>query len=271
MTLIRVNLHPRIQAILNEYITRMQQVLPLQGLYIYGSIALGDYSLELSDIDFIAVTEARLNSDCIHHVEQVHRLIEKKYPKPNLNGIYVTGGDLGKLQDEIFPFPSYSDGKFTPAGYFECNMVTWYELKESGITILGPDARDLAYTVDWNQLISLMHENLNTYWQRWIVQSEKRLSLKSAALYLLSSEVEWGVLGITRLFYTFREHQITSKVRAGEYALQIVPERWHKILQEARRVRKGAKKSLYSSKWQRRSDTLDYMRYILQQANAMFE
>lgn len=265
------NLHPRIQTILNEYMTQMQKVLPLQGFYIYGSIALGDYSLELSDIDFVAVTEDRLNPDCIHHVEQVHRLIERKYPKPNLNGIYVTWDDLGKLQEEISPYPSYCDGKFTDAGYFECNLVTWYELKSSGITILGPDAGDLAYTVDWNQLISLMHANLNTYWHRWIAQSEKRLSLKSAALYWLSSEVEWGVLGITRLFYTFREQQITSKAGAGEYALQIVPERWHKILQEAIRVRKGAKKSLYSSKSQRRTDALQYMRFIQNEANAMFD
>ncbi|OPA73728.1 hypothetical protein BVG16_26935 [Paenibacillus selenitireducens] len=264
-------LHPRIQTILYEYISMVQKELPLQGFYIYGSIALGDYSLELSDIDFIAVTDQRLNPDGIRHVEQVHRLVERKFPKPNLNGIYVTWEDLGKLQEEITPYPFYCDGKLTAAGYFECNLVTWYELKHTGITIIGPEASDLAFTVDWGQLISLMYANLNTYWQRWIVQSEKHLSLKSAALYFRSSEVEWGVLGITRLFYTFREHQITSKARAGEYALLIVPERWHKILQEALRVRRGVKKSMYASKSQRRSDALHYMKYIQKEANAMFE
>ncbi|MDZ5016954.1 DUF4111 domain-containing protein, partial [Clostridium perfringens] len=63
--------------------------------------------------------------------------------------------------------------------------------------------------------------------------------------------IEWGVLGVSRLYYTFKERDITSKIGAGEYALQNLPERWHKIINESMRLRKGNKKSFYNSIFER--------------------
>ncbi|CAM2903788.1 aminoglycoside adenylyltransferase domain-containing protein [Paenibacillus sediminis] len=264
-----VNLHPRINHIIDTYLSKVNQVKPglIKGFYLYGSIALGDYSLELSDIDFITVTDERLHEEDLVILEGIHQEIERTHKKPNMNGIYLTWSELGKLSDSIQPFPYYMDGVMHRAGYFELNLVTWYELKHHGIRFVGPEIEQLDLNVDMELFYANMHENLNAYWAGWIDRASRVLSPYSYSAYFRRQDMEWGVLGITRLFYTFRERKITSKRLAGEYALTVVPERWHKIIQESINVRRGVRRSLYVSRMKRKSDALGYMRYILEQCN----
>ncbi|MCG7406207.1 DUF4111 domain-containing protein [Paenibacillus sp. ACRRX] len=258
------DLHPKIQAILKLYMDMINEVQPglIEGLYIYGSVAMGDYSLRLSDIDFIAVTHKRMTDEDILTVERVHRKVNRAYKKPNLNGIYITWDELGKRAEEVEPFPYYCDGRMHRSGYFEMNLVTWYGLKTHGIALIGPTTKELPYEVSWQQLIQDMQHNLQTYWMSWIKRSHAMLKDR-IGLYLFRSQVEWGVLGISRLFYTFREQDITSKRLAGEYALRVVPEQWHPIIKDAIDYREGIRSSSYRSRAVRKADTLSYMEYII--------
>lgn len=264
-----IPVHPRIHQIISEYMKLLNERRPglIEGLYIYGSIAYGDYSLSLSDIDFIAVSKHRLEHSDFAEIVEIHRLMQKSYPKPPLEGIYLTWEDIGRLEN-IKPYPYYHAGKMHESGYFELNRVTWYELRTCGITILGPEVSELAIDMEWELLIRDMEQNLNSYWRNWIEQSGQPLSLKSLSLLCHRGVAEWGVLGITRLFYTFRENQITTKFRAGEYALGVVPEKWHRIITECMNYRNGISQSLYRSIWQRKKDALGYMNYILNECNS---
>ncbi|MOA29269.1 hypothetical protein D3C78_1502730 [compost metagenome] len=152
------------------------------------------------------------------------------------------------------------DGIMHEAGYFEMNLVTWYELKQFGIAIIGPNAQDLDFTVHWEHLITKMHENLNSYWKKWLSKS---------TFYIRGTDIEWGVLGVTRLFYTFREHGITTKAQAGDYALQVVPKQFHKILEESIHIRRQKKGSLYRSIIKRKHDANQYMKYIMDECDKM--
>ncbi|WP_068922721.1 aminoglycoside adenylyltransferase domain-containing protein [Planobispora rosea] len=49
----------------------------------------------------------------------------------------------------------------------------------------------------------------------------------------------WIVTGVTRLHYTLATGDITSKEGAGRYALQTFPARWHRVLDEALRIRRA--------------------------------
>ena len=83
------------------------------------------------------------------------------------------------------------------------------------------------------------------------------------ALALFGQKVEWGVLGISRLYYTIHEKDIASKYEAGKYVLDRVPPDFEKILNEALRIRKAESKSYYNSPFKRRKDTLSFMRYMI--------
>ncbi|WP_277674507.1 aminoglycoside adenylyltransferase domain-containing protein, partial [Piscibacillus halophilus] len=54
-------------------------------------------------------------------------------------------------------------------------------------------------------------------------------------------EVEWTVLGLLRQYYTLMEKDIISKLEAGYYGLEILPTKWHPIIQEAINIRKNVK------------------------------
>ncbi len=79
--------------------------------------------------------------------------------------------------------------------------------------------------------------------------------------------IQWAVLGILRLWYTFREHDITSKTDAGRYALTHLPVRWHPLIQEAINLRDAPEQRFYKSRVCRAWDAVQFLRYIIQLCN----
>jgi hypothetical protein len=266
-------LHPRIAEILRLFIDQLSEARQglLEGFYLCGSIALGDYSIEMSDIDFVAFTNKRLSDSDVALIQSIHENVESRYRKPNLSGIYLSWDDMGQLPESIAPYPYYADGRMHIAGYYNLNLVTWFELKHYGKEMVGPPVAELDFEVDMEQLISRMRQNLNAYWTGWIRKSSRLYSPYAPGQYFQRTDVEWGVLGISRLFYTFREKNITTKAAAGHYALDVVPEKWHRIVEEAILIRRGVSKSLYRSKVKRKSEALAFMRYIQRECNSLFE
>ena len=75
---------------------------------------------------------------------------------------YVYASDLGKRGDTLRPYPQFQDGELYPAIHDAINSVTWWELKNHGISIVGTASGTLPFTVNWDPLITEMRENLNT-------------------------------------------------------------------------------------------------------------
>jgi hypothetical protein len=261
----------RAQEVLNAYFQLLDSKLLnfLKAYYIYGSISLDAFTKGWSDFDFIAVVKQKVTADEIAILKQIHRDIHRKFPKTILDGKYIMSADMQKLNKEEQPYLLFNEGKYRGIRPFNKNSIDAYQLKEYGIAIRGQEPKEYDYTVDWDILIHNMHGNLNTYWVDWRVKCKRFLSLSYLGLLFKLNMIEWGVLGVSRLYYTFKEKQITSKVGAGEYALRSVPERWHKIINESMRLRKGLTKSYYTSIFKRRNDALDYINYIIGEINSI--
>ncbi|MFB9327150.1 aminoglycoside adenylyltransferase domain-containing protein [Paenibacillus aurantiacus] len=255
-------LHPDVRGVITEYGAQVNEVgvLPIRGFYLYGSIAMGGYTPGRSDVDFVAVLDRMLTQAECSRLAAIHGHVASCWPSPEMNGIYVMRDQLGKLPHEISPYPCYYGGQFLEADLFECNLVTWHQLKEQGIALRG-SRQELDYAVDWDQLLARMKENVESYWRPWVYESAKPDTRKGMALSERSA-VEWGVLGLTRLYYTFRENNITTKAGAGVYALERLPATSHPILIEALRWREG-KPTLYRSASERRQDALLYLHEML--------
>ena len=142
------------------------------------------------------------------------------------------------------------------------NSVTWWELKNHGIPIVGPEPRNLAFTVDWDALIAEMMANLNSYWRSWTRHPRRIVILYS------DWGVQWAVLGVLRQFYTFRENSITTKIRAGQYARGCLPQQWHPLIQEAIHIRQGKTDSFYRFRFGRMIQTIRFLDYIIEACNA---
>jgi predicted nucleotidyltransferase len=254
-----------IRPMLQAYLDLLDRELPnlIAAVYLHGSIALDAFDEQRSDIDIVAVMAHPASADEAQKLAAVHQTIAQQYPRWLLEGSYLLASDLGKPETEIAPHPTYHDNQFNPAGQFDSNPVTWWVLKNKGVAVRGDDPQTLPYTVDWDALLTYMHSNMNSYWASFATNPTR-------IVRNLSDEgVAWTVLGILRQYYTFRENDITSKIGAGEYALQHVPAEWHNLVQDALDIRQGRKPTHYSSRFTRAYAVMRFVRYIVGESNKL--
>jgi len=255
---------PSIQPVIDDYIRLITTSLPdfLSGFYLHGSLALGAFNPPFSDIDFVAVASRRSTPSDIGDLRLIHETIAQRYPRWPLEGSYLQWDDLGQSEATILPYPHIYDGVLHPSGYHDINAVTWWVLKHRGIAILGPAPEQLDIQVDWDELIARMHHNMNSYWAGFTTNPRRM------AWLLSDYGVQWAVLGVLRQFYTFREHEITSKTAAGIYAFRHTPRHWHQLIQESLSIRAGTHTSSYRFRILRAIAARAFVRYIIDLCNA---
>ncbi|WP_238883817.1 aminoglycoside adenylyltransferase domain-containing protein [Clostridium sp. YIM B02551] len=263
----------KVKFIIDKHIEMIEERLPdlLEGYYIYGSLSLGKFHYGFSDIDFIAVVNREVSEEELEVLKYIHNSINKKYRKTTLDGMYVMEEDIESLNKEGDRCIRFNDGKFEGYIKFNRNSIDAYQLKKCGIVIKGKDIEDYKLEVNFDILINEMRNNLNSYWVNWMNGCKKFMSSKYIGSFVSLKNIEWGVLGVSRLYYTLNEKDITSKVGAGEYALSKVPAKWHNIIKESMKLRKDSKESYYKSFSKRRDDALEYMDYIIKESNRLLD
>lgn len=256
---------PAIRNLLNDYLALLDRQLPglVTGLYLHGSSALDAFDENHSDIDFIAFLSRRATDDDAEQLRSIHQKIATKHPRWQLEGSYLQWSELGQLEATLTPSPVHHDNDFNARSKFDVNPVTWWLLKHRGIALIGPQPHELTLDVEWERLESWMRGNLNSYWISFIRKPQRIMWLYS------DFGIEWTVLGVLRQYYTFVAHDITSKIGAGDYALQHLPQQWHRIIREAIRIRANSPGTLYGSKLARAVDAYNFLRYIIRYCNTL--
>ncbi len=237
----------------------------ITALYLEGSIALGSFNPRLSDVDFATVLSSKATASDIEKIQNIHQCISQQYPAEKISGWYYQPDDLRNMDHPCDPIIYIHNGKLFWSVQFGLSLVSWWILNNHGITLFGPPPKSLGVTVTVDHLVQRQRENLNTYWARWPKRPGRFLALFS------DWGIQWMVLGILRQFYTIREHEIVSKIKAGENALACLPERWHRIIREAVALREDPKRSYYRSRINRAVHALRFHEYIIRYCNDYFE
>jgi hypothetical protein len=268
-----IRLHNSINQVLSEYINLWKERLPnrLEGLYIHGSIVLDAFIDDSSDIDFVIMTNNRLTEKEVKVLSDIHTVIAGKFDKPKLDGSFIIWKDLGKIQTEHNDsYPYYNEGKIEFTSEF--NPITWWLLKNKGISILGPDITQETFNTDSSLLTTYVIENMNSYWAGRVHNMENSIErVVNLPVKDIDEEVEWSVLGLLRQYYTLKEKGIISKVGAGEYGLLNLPEEWHSIITEALNIRKNIRVRIFNSEEKRLHETLNFSKFLIQYCNRMQE
>lgn len=253
-----------VKPLLDEYLALLEEKLPglVGGFYLQGSLALDAFNVRLSDIDFIAFLNRDWTTRDLAELKAIHDTLHQKYRCWPIEGLFLEWPSQTDPEMVVLPYLNQHIGKITLDSFFELNDVTWWLLKNKGITLKGPEAQSLGYTVDWQALLAGMHHNQNTYWANYTRKPDR------IARLLSDWGIEWAVLGSLRQLYTFRENDITSKSGAGRYALKNLPPKWHPIVQEALNLREqpGAP-SLYRSKILRAFQAVRFLRFVRKECN----
>ncbi len=252
-----------IQPVIQTFLERLDAQLPglVTAFYLHGSIALDAFDELFSDIDFVAVISRPCSSQEFNTLKSIHQAVTQQYATWGLDGIYVTIDLAQPLQNAITTHAQYNEGVFSVGKHTRVNLVTWWTILNKGITMRGESPQTLPFSVTWDQIIPDMKHNLNTYWRGFTTDL--------AYIFWLFSDngLQWAALGVLRQLYSFKTHDITSKVGAGEFALLHLPERWHKLIHEALYIRQHDPTRLFKSKFARTIEAYRFMRNAVRIGN----
>jgi hypothetical protein len=225
----------------------------VQGLYLQGSVALGDFQPGVSDIDFVAVVSRDPDP---RDLRAVHAGLRRVHGRTFFDGLYVASGDLRRDPATVPPGPAVHEWRVEPASRSERHLVTWHVLAQSGVVVRGPAVAELGIHADWPALAAGTRENLAGYWARW------RSRTARGPVGYSAWATSWGVLGAARLRHTLAAGRVTAKSAAAGYALETYDERWHRVIREALRIRVGGP-ALYHGPVRRHADLMGFLAVVL--------
>jgi len=258
-----------VTTVITRYLSEVDSEAPglVEGLYLVGSTAFGDYRPGQSDIDVVAVTAAPVDDDKhLSALARAHESLRSALPHPNLDGPYVTWEDLTQAPDLAGPGPYAHEGVYHPSGRFELSPVTWEMLRQIAVPVRGPDPSTLGVWHDRAALTAWTRDNLNTYWRRWRDRGARLLS-RSGLITLGPWAPGWAVFGVSRQHNVITTGEVISKTAAGEYALRTFDERWHPIVRESLRLRGGrAGRREFLTPFARRRALLDFIDMVIADA-----
>ncbi|MEU1403194.1 nucleotidyltransferase domain-containing protein [Streptomyces sp. NPDC005728] len=225
------------------YLQLTDEAVPglVEGLYLHGSLAYGDFRPGRSDIDFLAVLSERPSAGSVEALRGVFHELSERHPQPHFDGLHVTHADLAGPPQACPDVPCVLEWDFQPAGRRACNPVTWHELARQAVVVRGPRLTANDIWADQSVLRAYSHANLSTFWTPSLDE------LRAGEDWVLSGPPErgewvtaWFVLGVARLHHLLATDRLTSKTGAGQHALTAFGERWHPIVGEALRIRTGS-------------------------------
>ncbi|KMO35315.1 DNA polymerase subunit beta [Methylobacterium variabile] len=259
--------HPLALSVADAYLGLVDAAVPgfVEALYLVGSAAMGDFRPPLSDVDFVAVSPARPGAGETAALAKVHAGLALDREIPALDGIYLTWDDLRAGPFAIPSGPCVKQGRFLSSGCHDRHPLTWSVLGASAVTVRGPLC---AGTGLWRGPADL---------ERWALAriDEHRGSWLepdpgSDAEPPATEAVERTVLGMCRLHYILSTRVVPSKSDAGLYGLITFQPEWHRIIDEALRIRREPEAaSLYGTPAERRRDALAFARLVADDAYAL--
>jgi hypothetical protein len=241
----------------------------VEALYLVGSAALEDFRPALSDLNFVAVVGARPGTDAVAALAEGHARLASDPTMPALDGIYVTWDELRAGPLEAPDGPCVSSGRFVASGCHDRHPLTWTCLGTDAVTVRGPLCAGAVIWRDPSDLERWVLANIEGYWRRWLARIDRSIS-PQGIVSLQARTVEAGVLGICRSHYALATNIVPSKSDAGLYGLITFPGEWHRILDEALRIRREpGSVSLYANPYARRRDMLAFIRAAADDARAL--
>ena len=221
-----------VHAFTQLFVKELNKYLPeniMEGVYIYGSIALGAFNEQKSDIDFIVLLKRELSDQEVVAIKGIHSQMNKYEFGNRMDGVYVQASLIGKTNEEQPMYPFCSDGKVS-VGHWDVNHITWWVLKQHGISLQGTSIEELNIPTNWEDVLKTLEYNVNKYWFN---------KTKKMYLFLFDSMIEFTTCTISRIICSLEQQDIFSKDKAVKLCLGTLPEEWHLLLKEGARIRIG--------------------------------
>jgi hypothetical protein len=248
--------YPDINTVLNRLLSGLQSTLGdhFLGLYLHGSLASGDFDPASSDIDFVVVTTGKLPEELIPALEALHmRLLDSGLPwAAKLEGTYFPQQALRHYTPSAALYPSVNEMRFYMGSHGSDWVIQSHIVREHGIVLAGPAARDLIDPVAPDQLRRATRSLLREWWAPMLRDTAR----------LRSDEYQaYAILTMCRALYTLETGAVASKPAAARWAQAALGERWAGPIERALAWRPGMPLDVLD-------EALDLIQYTLSRKNA---
>ena len=223
-------LYDDVNDVLNLLLTNVKEILQEQlvGMYLYGSLASGDFDPETSDVDFLFVTDNVLANEIISKLEIMHKEIWSTDLKfaGKLEGAYVPKELIRKHDPNGVPCSTVNEEKFYLAPLGSDWIIQRHILYEQGVVIEGPNPKTLIDFVSPEGIRSAIRDILQEWWYPMLDDPS----------WLRDNHSEYhsyAILSMCRALHALEHGTIVSKPVAAKWAQKKLGPEWSKIIELA--------------------------------------
>lgn len=198
----------------------------LVGVYLHGSLAMGCFNPNKSDIDLLIVAQEKLSIENSKRI--VKKLLKLHESLPNERGIELSVILESYLKDFVYPTPfefHYSDyhreryqtdenyicGGFEDPDLAAHIVVTYHR----GIELYGKALREVFYPID----------------QQFYIKSILS-DVESASVDIIESPM-YFTLNLCRVLFFLKEGVVSSKKEGGEWGVSALPSEYRQDIQRS--------------------------------------
>lgn len=196
----------------------------LVGVYVGGSLSMGDFVRATSDFDVLIVTEGHFAPRDIRAIEDLHRRLVMDDPDAQrLDGDYVPR-HLLEPRGTSSPVPGFQRGQFKPdVQEIMLSADNIANLRDSGIAVHGPPADTVLPPVTRDDVRAAVLDMLS----------------EGPGPCLTEEDAAAEVLNLARSLRALESGQPTTKSQGAAWALAHLDEQWHEVVRRAEAVRRG--------------------------------
>jgi predicted nucleotidyltransferase len=251
--------HQAVNDLLEKLLSGAQSVLQnnFAGLYLYGSLASGDFDRQKSDIDFLVVTFDEISDEVIRSLKAMHENLWQSGGKlaAKLEGSYVPLEDLRRYESNEKEYPSVNEGKFYLGRHGSDWIIQRHILREQAVAIAGAPLENSIDQVQPDDLRRAVADLLNEWWSPM---------LENPA-FIKNSEYEtYTVLTMCRALFTLEHGTIASKSASARWAQDALDESWTELIEQSLNWR-------YGEQINKLNEVLNFIRYTVDTANNQFQ
>lgn len=185
----------------------------LLGLYLYGSLATGDFTPGVSDIDLLAVTDEPITPDVITRLQGMHTVIDRAFPRwrDRIEVIYVPQQALATFRTSSSEIGVISPGE--PLHILSAGidwLMNWHQVRHGGQVVTGPPAKTYVPDTTVQEYVSAVREHAAAFGE-WMPDMR------------LPHQQSYAVLTLCRALYTTRHGYGTSKADAAAWLATEMP------------------------------------------------
>jgi hypothetical protein len=230
--------YPDVNVVLHDFLANLRAILGdhFRGMYLSGSLVLGDFAAQRSDIDFVVVTDGELSGDCFSALRAMHaRFNASDSPwATEVEAAYISQDALRRYDPANARHPHMERGadETLKMDDFDSSWVIQRAiLRDQGVIVAGPEPCTLIDPIHPDDLRRAVVTLMDEWWG----------TMRDDPAPLVRHQIgyhAYAVLTMCRILYTFDTGAIASKPVAARWAQGVTGGRWDDLIERALAWRK---------------------------------